>query len=683
MSRNELDKETSPYLLQHKDNPVHWRGWSKEALDDAKANNKPILLSVGYAACHWCHVMAHESFENAETAQLMNDNFISIKVDREERPDIDSIYQMALQTMGQQGGWPLTMFLTPAGEPIGGGTYFPPEEKFGRPAFKQVLQDVSRIMRDTPDQVEKTRTAIRERLDSLWTTDKKRQITRNHLDLAAKKSAQAIDIFSGGLEGAPKFPQVPLTELLWRAFLRTGARPFAQSVVLTLDNMCQGGIYDHVGGGFARYSVDESWLVPHFEKMLYDNASLIDVLTLLWQGTRSPLYKQRIDETAEFLIREMVTEGGGFASSLDADSEGEEGKFYVWSEAEIDQVLTPERSGLFKQVYDVRPTGNWEGKTILHRLRVMNYLSPEQEALLAGQRKQLFKARERRVHPARDDKVLADWNGLAIAALANAAAVFQKAEYHLPAVRAFWFVAEKMVDPKSGGDRLLHSHRLDRAQHKATLDDYASMSRAALALFETTGDQRYLNKVVLWARALDRHFWDDERGGYFTTANDADDLFIRAKLGNDNAWPNGNGLMMQVLTRLSLITGDGRYRKRAEEIINAFGSDIERAFLNCSSLLNGFDFLLSPLQITVIRPEQDPRAAPLFRAIYDKSLPNRLVSVHKPDEELPKQHPAHGKGMIEGKPTVYVCLGSVCSAPITDPKALEQVLARQTGAAAA
>lgn len=523
MSRNELDRETSPYLLQHKDNPVHWRAWGPAALAEAKETNKPILLSVGYAACHWCHVMAHESFEDAETANLMNDLFVCIKVDREERPDVDMLYQTALQAMRQQGGWPLTMFLTPAGEAYGGGTYFPPEPKFNRPAFKQVLTDAAKIFRENPDQVEQNRSALAERLKQVWESDRKKQVSRTHLEFASQRIAQAFDVFSGGLDGAPKFPQAPLVELMWRSFLRSGAQPYAQSALNTLNHICQGGIYDHLGGGFARYSVDARWLVPHFEKMLYDNAQLIDVLTLVWQGTRMPLYRERIAETADWIVREMQTKDGGFAASFDADSDGVEGKYYVWSETEIDAVLTPARSALFKQVYDVTAQGNWEGANILNRLRAMNYLQPEQEALLSGQRKQLLKARGERTRPLWDDKVLADWNGLAIAALVNAATVFQKPEWHLPAVKAFWFIAEKMTHG-SQGEYIYHAYRDGKAQHDGTADDYAFMARAALALFEVTSDPRYLDRAKVWTRVMDEEFWDENAGGYFMTAKRTEDL---------------------------------------------------------------------------------------------------------------------------------------------------------------
>ena len=364
--RNRLGEETSPYLLQHKDNPVHWQPWGPEALAVAKAENKPILLSIGYAACHWCHVMAHESFENPQIAGRMNELFVNIKVDREERPDLDAIYQHALALMGEQGGWPLTMFLTPDGEPFWGGTYFPPEQRWGRPGFPQVLEAMSNAYVQKRDDVAKNVVALREALQKLGRPERGGGIGRDALDRIAERLLRETDQLHGGIGTAPKFPQTGVLELLWRAWKRTGQPPYRDAVVKALDAMCQGGIYDHLGGGFARYSTDARWLVPHFEKMLYDNAELVDLLTLVWQETKNPLYRERVDETLGWVNREMVTPEGGFASSLDADSEHEEGKFYVWSEAEIDQVLG-ERAGLFKRLYDVTPEGNWEEKNILNR----------------------------------------------------------------------------------------------------------------------------------------------------------------------------------------------------------------------------------------------------------------------------------------------------------------------------
>ncbi|HEX6101458.1 MAG TPA: thioredoxin domain-containing protein, partial [Alphaproteobacteria bacterium] len=456
MPENLLARETSPYLLQHKDNPVEWHAWGQEALERAKRENKPILLSVGYAACHWCHVMAHESFEDEFTAELMNQLFINIKVDREERPDLDQIYQTALQLLGEHGGWPLTMFLTPEGEPFWGGTYFPPAPRYGRPGFRDVLAAIAAAYKDDPEKVQKNVGAIRDALKQMAAPQGGAALPPDLARRAAERLAQEVDPTWGGIGGAPKFPQAPIFLLLWRAGKAGRNEMLRNAVRLTLQRMAQGGIYDHLGGGFARYSVDAEWLVPHFEKMLYDNAALLELMVTVWQDTRDPLLEARIRETVGWVLREMVADGGGFAASLDADSEGEEGKFYVWTEAEIDAALPTELAEPFKRAYDVSAEGNWEGKTILHRNRAPELGDVESEAKLAEARRILFEIRAKRVRPGWDDKVLADWNGLMIAALADAGAVFDEPDWIAAARRAFDFVRGKM----SEGGRLRHSWRL-------------------------------------------------------------------------------------------------------------------------------------------------------------------------------------------------------------------------------
>ena len=416
MDRNALAEETSPYLLQHKDNPVHWQAWSPVVLAAAEAANKPILLSVGYSACHWCHVMAHECFEDPAIAALMNTLFVSIKVDREERPDLDAIYQHALALLGEQGGWPLTMFLTPRGEPFWGGTYFPPSARWGRPGFPEVLRALHNAYTTEPEKIAQNVGALRDALQRLAAPQGGDGVSLALTDRLAQRLLREVDPINGGIGDAPKFPQVGLFELLWRAWKRTREPPLRAAVERTLEHISQGGIYDHVGGGYARYATDARWLVPHFEKMLYDNAQLIDLLTLVWQDDTNGLYAMRVAETIDWAAREMLTAEGAFASSLDADSEHEEGKFYVWSEAEIDRLLG-ERAQRFKPLYDVTAAGNWEGHTILNRLHHLALADPATEAELAACRAILFHAREERVHPGLDDKVLADWNGLMIAAV--------------------------------------------------------------------------------------------------------------------------------------------------------------------------------------------------------------------------------------------------------------------------
>ena len=488
---NRLAGESSPYLLQHKFNPVDWWPWGPQALAQAKRSNKPILLSVGYAACHWCHVMAHESFEDAAVASVMNELFVNIKVDREERPDVDQIYMSALHMLGEQGGWPLTMFLTPAGEPFWGGTYFPKTARYGRPAFVDVLREVARLFREEPSRIDHNRQALMERLSERAHPQDRVVIGRSELDTLAHRIADVIDPVHGGLKGAPKFPQAAMFELLWRAGQRTGETRYFGLVALTLERICNGGIYDHLGGGFSRYSVDERWLVPHFEKMLYDNAQLLELLGLAFARSQQSLFRDRARQTVQWLAREMTTADAAFCASLDADSEGEEGKFYVWSLAEIEQALGPEDTAFFASHYDVTAEGNFEGHNILNRLRDLQPREPAAEARLTELRAKLLTIRDRRVRPGLDDKILADWNGLMIAALVNAGILFDEPSWIAMAARAFAFIAEKM----SRGDRLGHSWRDGKLIFPGLASDFASMIRAALALHEATADRAYLDRA--------------------------------------------------------------------------------------------------------------------------------------------------------------------------------------------
>jgi uncharacterized protein YyaL (SSP411 family) len=666
ISRNALADETSPYLLQHKDNPVHWQPWGPAALDAARAADKPILLSIGYAACHWCHVMAHESFSDPAVADLMNRHFVSIKVDREERPDLDAIYQHALALQGEQGGWPLTMFLTSEGEPFWGGTYFPPAPRWGRPSFAEVLTALANAYATQRDKIAQSTTNMRQALQRLARPAAGDGIDLALTDQVADRLVQEIDPVDGGIRGAPKFPQVGLLELFWRAWKRTGNRLMQEAVFNTLDHIGQGGIYDHLGGGFSRYSTDARWLVPHFEKMLYDNALLVELMTSVWQDTKSPLYAARIAETIGWLEREMVTAGGGFASSLDADSEHEEGKFYVWTEAEIDMRLGP-RAPAFKMVYDVTEAGNWEGRTILNRLDHIELADETAEAELASCRAILLAARAGRFRPGLDDKVLADWNGLMIAALAKAASVFAEPAWLALATRAFDFVAQNF---SAGADRLLHSWRDGRAQHAAVLDDYANMARAALALHAATGEARYLGQAERWVAIVDRHYWDAEGGGYFFTADDAEALIVRTKHAHDQPNPSGNGVLVEILARLYYLTGEERYRARADATVAAFAGELQRNVFGYGALLNANELLQDALQVVIIGRAADPATLAMRRAVLSVSLPNLVLAVIDPGATLPTTHPAAGKGQIGGKVTAYLCEGQACSPPVTDPEEL-------------
>jgi hypothetical protein len=670
---NRLGRETSPYLLQHQGNPVHWWAWGPGALAEAKRTGKPILLSVGYAACHWCHVMAHESFEDEETARVMNDLFVNIKVDREERPDVDAIYMAALHELGEQGGWPLTMFLTSDAEPFWGGTYFPKDARYGRPAFTQVLKEIARVYRDEQGKVRQNADALKDRLAPKFDGGADAGPDAIPGDAVLKdlgrRLLQLVDPTNGGIRGAPKFPQTQFFNFLWRAGLRYGLPNPLEAVELTLAHIAQGGIYDHLGGGFARYSVDERWLVPHFEKMLYDNALLLELMTEVWRETKSPLLAARVSETVDWLLREMVTEEDGFASSLDADSEGEEGKFYVWSLSEIEEVLGPEDARLFAEIYDVTPEGNFEGHNILNRINSLELRDDATEARLTLMREKLLARRASRVRPGFDDKVLADWNGLMIAALTKAAEAFDRPDWLAAAERAFAFVSVRMMS----GVRLLHSYRVGEAKAPATATDYANMIKAALALANVTGNVDYLNRARAWTELLDHHYWAEGHGGYYLAADDTVDLIVRTINALDDATPNANGTMVSNLMALFSRTREERYRDRAEAIVRGFSGDVARNVFAHTGLLTATLDLNAPAQIVIVVPEGGD-ARELRRALANVSLPGAVVQEVREGDSIAASSPAHGKTALHGKPTAYVCIGPQCSAPVTDPAALVETV---------
>jgi uncharacterized protein len=660
--QNRLARETSPYLLQHQNNPVDWWAWGPEALAEAKRSNKPILLSVGYAACHWCHVMAHESFEDASTAAVMNELFVNIKVDREERPDIDQIYMAALHHLGEQGGWPLTMFLTPAGEPIWGGTYFPKSARYGRAAFTDILREVARLFREEPNKIEQNRAALMARLAATARKSGTVTIGIAELDNAARQLGGIVDPVNGGTRGAPKFPQAALFELLWRAGLRTDEERYFAAVDITLDHICEGGIYDHLGGGFCRYSVDERWLVPHFEKMLYDNAQLLELLAIAHLRTGKPLYRQRAEETVVWLTREMTTQEGAFAASLDADSEGEEGKFYVWSYDQVIRELGVADGEFFARHYDLSPAGNFEGHNILNRLE-RSPRSMEDETRLAGLRAKLFHVREARVHPGLDDKVLADWNGLMIAALANAGLMLSEPSFLIKAERGFACIAQNMTR----GDRLGHSWRLRQLKFPGLASDFAAMIRAALSLYEATGRRSYLDQALAWQKALDRDY-SSETGAYYLTAADAEGLVVRPASAADEATPNHNAVAAQNLIRIALLAGDDRYRDKADRVIAAVApAAVENLYMHMA-LFNAVELRLRGAEIVVTG--EGSRADALLAAA--RSLPplERIV-LHAPAaESLRAGHPAREKIAAANEPRAFVCIGETCSLPVTDPAGL-------------
>ena len=665
---NLLRHETSPYLLQHADNPVHWRAWGPAALKEAAQTHKPILLSIGYAACHWCHVMAHESFEDSQTAALMNALFVNIKVDREERPDIDHLYMSALHALGEQGGWPLTMFLAPDGTPFWGGTYFPPEQRWGRPSFQQVLHGVAAAYRAGDKAVMQNTDALRRYLEQQSVAQPGDLPTPAHLDAVANAYLRLIDAEQGGLRGAPKFPNAPIFRFLWQNAFRTGDPAGHDALHQMLLRMSQGGIYDHLGGGYARYSTDAIWLVPHFEKMLYDNAQLLELLAFAQAHRPSPLYQERAAETVEWMIRDMtaapVDGRAAFAASEDADSEGVEGKFYVWTEAEIDALLGA-AAPAFKRAYDVTAEGNWEGHTILRR--VTEEGSTEEEAALARARQILFDARQRRIRPGRDDKVLADWNGLAIAALARAAYVFAHPDWLARAEQAFDFILSQMRAPDG---RVQHAWRLGRVTAAGLFDDQAAIARAALALYEATGKPERLAEAERIVHAAQTHFGDGN-GGFFTTADDATDVpLARPRNLADNATPAGVGIMAEVYAHLFHLTGDATWRARAESLLRSC-TDPER-IAGVPGVLAAAHVLEAGSTVVVSGDPADPRTEALISAALRAPDPAVVVTRAANPDALPLSHPARGKGPVGGEPAAYLCRGNVCGLPLTDPSALRE-----------
>ncbi|MEL6288333.1 MAG: thioredoxin domain-containing protein [Pseudomonadota bacterium] len=667
---NRLATSTSPYLLQHADNPVDWWTWGDAAFEAAKASDKPVLLSVGYAACHWCHVMAHESFEHPDTAEVMNRLFVNIKLDREERPDIDAIYMSALHTLGEQGGWPLTMFLTPDRRPFFGGTYFPNAERYGRPSFKRVLNEIARIYREEPHKVatnaELITTQLRGKTSEVDTTsvalpepERLRGLLRQILD--------HTDAEHGGLRGAPKFPQFPLQWFIWRAGLAFGEPEALDAVRLTLERICNGGIYDHLGGGFARYTVDERWLVPHFEKMLYDNAQLLVLLCAAVREFGDTLFAARIAETIDWLVREMRLPDGGFASSIDADSEGEEGRFYVWSRAEIVEVLGAEDAELFAEAYDVSEEGNWEGKNILNRLHMTANDPGGHRAQLASMREKLLARRDTRERPGLDDKVLADWNGLLIVGLADAAHLFNRADWLTLARDAYGFVQREMASDR----RLTHAWRGHASGIPGLASDYAAMAWAALSLHEVTGTSSYLADARGFADVLDAHF-EDERGGYALSPDDGEELIVRRATGHDDATPNPNAVMIGVLSRLFQITGELAYRDRADGLLATFAADFAANPIGHTGIATGMLDAAAPLMVTVGGEEGAAKDA-LLEVLKRLSLAGATVlSAESDDGEVP---PALADAARDSQAaSAFVCTAGQCSMPLADAAAFEDML---------
>ena len=571
---NRLIHETSPYLLQHAHNPVDWYPWGDDAFTKAKAENKPILLSIGYSACHWCHVMERESFENEQIAALMNELFVSIKVDREERPDLDEIYMNAVQMLTGRGGWPMTTFLTPEGKPFYGGTYFPPEDRGGMPGFPRVLRGVAQAFRDKPDEVATNVRQIITALDRMSQAPASAgTFAPDVIGQAVEAVARAYDSEHGGLGQAPKFPNPGVYELFLRHHAASRSARSLEMVTFTLTKMAQGGIYDHLGGGFHRYSVDAKWLVPHFEKMLYDNGQLLRSYAQAYRVTGDPLFKSVVEESADYLLREMLHSEGGFYSTQDADSEGEEGKFFVWTPDEVNRILGEDDGEVFSRIYDVTEEGNFEEKNILHPILTVEQASKffrrdraEMEKLIANAKEKLFAVREQRVKPFRDEKIITAWNGLALSGLAEAIKVSPKPEYIDAAKRTVDFFATKMT--RDGF--LLHTYKDGQAKLLGYLDDYAFFAIGLLDLYETIFERSYLERAIELADIMVREFWDETGGGFYYTGNSQEQLISRAKPIFDASVPSGNAMATELLLRLYSFTGNEDYMKRAETVLRSY-----------------------------------------------------------------------------------------------------------------
>jgi hypothetical protein len=670
---NRLAGSTSPYLLQHADNPVDWYPWGEEAFHAARERDCPILLSIGYAACHWCHVMARESFEDPEIAELMNRWFVNVKVDREERPDVDRYYMKALQLFGEQGGWPLTMFLTPDGRPLWGGTYFPPRPRFGRPSFRQVIEEMARLWRDERDRLLAGAAAMSRELSRSSGNADTRQPPGDLPARVARAISELFDRKHGGLQGRPKFPMAPLLQLLWRA----GGDHERNLVQLTLTRICQGGIWDHLEGGLARYSTDERWLVPHFEKMLCDNAQLMDNLSAAWLATGNELFRIRILETARFLKNWLHIPSAGLAANLDADSEGEEGRYYVWTFEELERIVPEENQQLFFSIYDITRKGNWEGRIILNRLRCPELLDDETERTLDRIRNRLREARRRRPPPERDDKILASWNGLAIAALARAGLALEEASLIGFACTVFAEVTSRLCDRD---DRLFQSWNRKPSSFPATADGLAAMIRAALWLFIATDDEAYVRKAQSWMTRLERDYRNEDGNAFFLSARGTDPRLPDQIFSEDEATPNHHALIVESLNLLSFLTGKEHWKEQALRILSRFAMPMAENPVAHAALLSAMHDLTSGANLTLIRPShpnasQLSRERTLIREAYEALRETRPILRLRAETSHMQPHPLAGM-MKDGSdlPALVICRGQTCSMPVTRPGEVARAL---------
>jgi uncharacterized protein YyaL (SSP411 family) len=690
---NRLANESSPYLLQHANNPVDWYPWGPEAIELSRRTEKPIFLSIGYSACHWCHVMEHESFEDEAVAEKMNELFVCVKVDREERPDLDQIYMNALQLMTGRGGWPMSVFLTPTLQPFYGGTYWPPSSQQGMPSFSQVLMAVADAWSNRRDAaLEQARKLTDHLREFAATSTESAPITEELLTAATAKLQGVFDFTHGGFGRAPKFPHSMDLQLLMRVWSRSRNDQLLGMVSLNLDKMAHGGIYDHLAGGFARYSTDERWLVPHFEKMLYDNALLTSAYLEGYLATGNQEYARVARETIDYILREMTDDGGGFHSTEDADSEGVEGKFYVWTPAEIREVLGEERAERFCHVYDVSDVGNFEGQNILHLAKAIEQSAQlhdwelgELNAELADSRAKLLAARGKRIRPGKDDKILASWNGLMIDALARAAGVLGVPSYYDAAARAARFL---LTDLRDDNGRLLHCWRHGKAKLAAYLDDYAYLTCALVTLYEASFDETWIDEAVALADVMLAHFADPEQGGFFFTADDHEALIARNKDLHDSSVPSGNSMAATALLRLGTLCGRADYLDAARGTLEMARETMMNSPTAAGQMLVAANMLIGPMHEIVFRGPLASNAdgsgiqqtAIRFRQQF---LPNCVIAGRPTDDDDHYQSPHlaplfEGKRPAEAATTVYVCENFSCQAPVFGEQGISDLLARLT-----
>ncbi len=680
-SPNRLIHETSPYLLQHARNPVDWYPWGEEALRLAAEQEKPILLSIGYSACHWCHVMERESFENDEIANLMNHHYVCIKVDREERPDLDEIYMQATLAMNQgNGGWPMTVFLTPDQHPLYAGTYFPPTDKWGRPGFGRVLKHIAETWDNDRAAVADNAARLTARLQAAMRVTAPAIVGPRDLDAACEQFSADFDPMHGGFGHAPKFPPATGLAFLLRRHHRTGADQTLHMVCHTLDAMAAGGLYDHIGGGFARYSTDEHWLVPHFEKMLYDNALLAKTYLEAFQATHNPDYERVTREILDYVIREMTAPQGGYYSSTDADSEGVEGKFYVWTPEQIRAIVPSEQDAeRFCAYYDITEDGNWEHRSIPRTPRPLAYVAAQLHCAPEALRQTIdrvkplvYHARLQRVPPGLDEKIITAWNGMMISAMAEAARILGHVPYGESARRAADVLLGTLSRPDGG---LYRTARNGKAHVHAYLEDYACLIEALIDLYEAGGEDRYLGEAVRLGERLLTDFRDETQGGFFTTAVDHETLIVRSREGPDGATPSGNAIAAMAMARLSCHQDREEFRDAATQAIHAYGQQIGRVPRGFAKTLMAADFLLNgPVELAFIGSPRDPNHDRLHREVARHFLPNRIIAHHEPAAPESRHPLLNGKRTVDGHTTLYVCRHFACHAPITRPEDVEQAI---------